>query len=128
MLLVFVSDVPDYFLKNLFSIFAYHINTNCIILVFFAELPQIYLHPLDKSVKVDNDSTSVTFICMTYYASSYYWLRETGDLPSNAMGVNSNSLTLHNILPPDSGRYQCVAENEHGNTYSNYAVLTVEGT
>ena len=132
MLLYFVAKVPGYSLKNLFHL---SITTKSYIkrklhhiLVFFAALPQIYLHPLDKSVKVDNDSTSVTFICMAYYASSYYWLRETGDIPSNAMGVNSNTLTLHNILPPDSGRYQCVAENEHESTHSNYAMLIVEGT
>ena len=93
----------------------------------FAALPQIYIHPLDKTVKVDNDSTSVTFTCMAYDASSYFWLRETGDIPSNAMGIKSSSLILYNILPPDSGHYQCVAENEHGKTYSNYAVFIVEG-
>ena len=64
---------------------------------------------------------------MAYGALSYYWLRETGDIPSNAVGINSISFTLRNILPPDSGRYQCVAENEHGETYSNYAMFTVEG-
>ena len=94
---------------------------------FFAALPQIYLHPVDKTVKINNDSTSVTFICMAYEASYYYWQRETGDIPPNAIGVNNNSLTLHNILPPDSGRYQCVAGNEHGKAYSNYAMFTVEG-
>ena len=95
--------------------------------VYFADLPQIYIHPLDKTVKVDNDSTSVTFTCMAYDVSSYFWLRENGGIPSNAVGINSNSLTLHNILPPDSGRYQCMAKNEHGSTYSNYANFTVEG-
>ena len=90
-------------------------------------MPQIYLHPLDKTVKIDNDSTSVTFICMAYEASYYYWQRETGDIPPNAVGINNNSLTLHNILPPDSGQYQCVAGNEHGKAYSNYAMFTVEG-
>ena len=82
---------------------------------------------MNKTVKVDNDSTSVTFTCMAYEASYYYWLRETGNIPSNAVGINGNSLTLHNILPPDSGHYQCVAANEHGKAYSNYAILTVEG-
>ena len=82
---------------------------------------------MDNTVKIDNDSTSVTFICLAYEASYYYWQRETGDIPLNAMGINSNSITLHNILPPDSGRYQCVAGNEHGKTYSNYAMFTVEG-
>ena len=91
-------------------------------------LPQIYLNPLDELVEIDNNSTSVTFICMAYYASSYYWVRDISEIPSNAMGVNSNNLTLLNILPPDSGSYQCVAENEHGSTHSNYAMLTIEGT
>ena len=79
------------------------------------------------TIKVDNDSTSVTFTCMAYEALSYYWERETGDIPLDAVGINTNTLTLHNILPPDSGRYRCVADNEHGITYSNYAVLTVGG-
>ena len=90
-------------------------------------MPQIYVHPLDKTIKVDNDSTSVTFTCLAYEASSYHWQRETGDIPSNAMGINTNTLILHDIRPPDSGRYQCVAENEHGLTYSNYTMFTVGG-
>ena len=88
-----------------------------------AALPQIYLHPWDKTVKIDNDSTTVTFIYMAYQASYYFWQKETGNIPSNAMGIKSSSLTLHNILLPDSGRYQCMAGNEHGKVYSNYAML-----
>ena len=90
-------------------------------------MPQVYVHPLEKTNKVNNDSTSVTFTCLAYEASSYYWERETGDIPSNAVGINTNILILHDIRPPDSGRYRCVAENEHGQTYSNYAMLSVEG-
>ena len=77
---------------------------------------------MNKTVKVDNDSTNVAFMCMASGAISYYWLRENGNI--NARG---NILVLHNVLPSDSDRYQCVAENEHGETYSNYAVFTVEG-
>ena len=82
---------------------------------------------MNKTIKVDNDSTSVTFVCMAYYASSYYWQRENGNIPSSAVGINSNSLTLYNVLPPDSGCYQCVAENGYDKTYSNYAKFAVEG-
>ena len=87
----------------------------------------MYVHPMSKTVKVDNDSTNVTFVCMAYYASSYYWQRENDNIPPSAVGINSSSLTLHNILPPDSGCYQCVAVNKHGKTHSNYAKFTVEG-
>ena len=89
--------------------------------------PQIYIHPLDNTVKVNNDSTSVTFTCMAHGASSYFWERENDNIPSNAKGINTSSLTLHNVLPYNSGHYQCVAKNEHGRTYSNYAMLIVEG-
>lgn len=64
---------------------------------------------------------------MAYGASSYFWLKETDGIPSDAVGIKSNTLTLHNILPTYNGRYQCVAENKHGRNYSNYALLTVEG-
>ena len=67
------------------------------------------------------------FVCMAYEASFYYWWRDTTDIPSDATGVKTNKLTLHSISPLDSGHYQCVAENEHGETYSNYAMLTVIG-
>ena len=50
--------------------------------------------------------------------------RETSNNPFNAMVINSG---LHNILPPDSGRYHCVAGNKHGKAYSDYATFTVEG-
>ena len=99
------------------------IHGSCI----FVGLPQIHVHPFNNTIGVNNDSTSVTFICMAHEASSYYWQRDTGDIPSDAVGTKSNILILRNILPTDSGRYQCVAENEHGRAYSNYAVLTVEG-
>ena len=89
--------------------------------------PQIYVHPLDKTVRVNNDSTSVVFICMANGASSYYWQRENGSIPSNAVGINTTNLSLHNILPQDNGHYQCVAVNENGRSHSNFAILTVEG-
>ena len=82
---------------------------------------------MDKIIEINNNSTTATFNCMAYGASSYYWSRETGDIPSNAMGIKSNTLMLQNILPPDSGNYQCIAENEHGKTFSNYAMFTVKG-
>ena len=82
---------------------------------------------MNKTIKVANDSTNITFICMAYYASSYYWLRENGNIPPSAVGINTNNLTLHNVLPPDSGCYQCVAVNDHGKTHANCAKFIAKG-
>ena len=94
---------------------------------YVALLPQIYLHPLSLNVTIQNSSTSVTFNCMAYEASSYYWIKEDSSISSTAEGINTNTLLLHNVLPSDSGRYQCAAVNEYGSNYSHYATLTVEG-
>ena len=83
---------------------------------------------MDKAISINNDSTSIAFSCMADGSTSYFWQRDTGSIPSSATGINSNRLILNNILPPDSGRYQCLAMNEGGTTNSNYALLTVTGT
>ena len=82
---------------------------------------------MDKIVRIDNDSMSITFTCIINGSSSFSWERETGSIPSDAEGTDSNHLILYNILPPDNGRYRCLARNKHGITYSNYAMLTVKG-
>ena len=78
---------------------------------------------------INNKTTSVSFTCTANKASYYYWLRGSDEIPSDAefKGINNNSLVLHNILPSDSGTYQCVAVNEHGKTYSYLAKLTIKG-
>ena len=87
----------------------------------------MYLHPVDKFIRITNDSTSVAFVCIANGSRSYFWQRDVGDIPSSAVGINTNNLVLHNTLPPDSGRYRCVAVNRHGMTTSKYAMLNVEG-
>ena len=61
-------------------------------------------------------------------AFSYFWHKENDNISSTAEGINTNNLLLQNVLPSDSGRYQCVAVNDNGRSYSDYAMLTVEGT
>jgi len=61
-------------------------------------------------------------------AVSYYWQRRgRNDINSNATGRQTNTLTLNSITPDDNGQYRCVAENKHGKSFTNYAVLTIEG-
>ena len=82
---------------------------------------------MSKTVRITNDSVRIDFMCMADGALSYFWCKENDSISSTAEGINTNNLMLLNILPSDSGRYQCVAVNENGRSYSNYAMLTVEG-
>jgi len=67
-------------------------------------------------------------MCMAEGASSYSWQRGGGiDIPLNATGIQTNTLTLVNLTPPDAGQYRCVADNQHGRNFTEYAILTIEG-
>lgn len=83
---------------------------------------------MNMIIEVNNDSTTVQFTCMADGALSYSWEREDGNISLSAEGVNRSRLLLHNVLPTDNGRYQCVAENRHGKSYSNFSTLTINGT
>jgi len=90
--------------------------------------PQITSHPVDTWIEINNDTTSVQFTCMAAEASSYYWQRADNDsIPADSLGTQSSTLTLFNIKPTDDGEYRCVAVNEHGRNYSEYAKLTITG-
>ena len=89
--------------------------------------PLIYGHPLNETVEINNPSTSTILTCMAHGALSYYWLKENGEIELNAVELNNN-LILINLMPSDSGHYQCVAENNYGKIYSNFAKLTITGT
>ncbi|XP_065905004.1 uncharacterized protein [Dysidea avara] len=89
--------------------------------------PQITTHPLTKLIEINNDSTNVQFMCMAEGALFYYWERSGHiDIPSNATGIQTNTLTLVSVLPPDAGQYRCVAVNQHGRNFSDYAILIIE--
>ena len=84
-------------------------------------------HPISASIKLENNSTNISLTCKADGAFFYYWLRKHGSIPSNAIGVNANVLTLINLQLRDSGYYQCVAINSSGSTKSKYAKLTFTG-
>ena len=89
--------------------------------------PVIITHPMNITITLQNDTTSVTLTCEADGATSYTWERQSGSIPSGATGVNTNLLTLNNLQLEDAGNYQCVATNEGGSTPSNYAALLITG-
>jgi len=66
-------------------------------------------------------------MCLAEGASFYYWERKDGDVLTNASETNSNILRLVDLKPTDHGQYRCVAVNQYGRTFSDYAVLTIKG-
>ena len=80
---------------------------------------------MDRTVEVNNDTTNTQLRCMASEAVSYEWEKQNGVIPADAEGVNSSTLTLIGITPTDGGRYRCIAINEHGRNYSDYATVIV---
>jgi len=60
-------------------------------------------------------------------ATSRYWERKDGTIPSGATGVNSEILTIVNLTPEDAGNYRCVVSDDNDMYFSNPAEITVIG-
>ena len=70
---------------------------------------------------------NVTLICEADGATSYNWERQSGSIPSGAIGVNTNTLTIISLQPEDDGSNRCVATNASGSSNSEYATIAVKG-
>ena len=57
----------------------------------------------------------------------YEWRKRYEVLPTRAQGVFSSQMTIGNLVPEDSGNYQCIISNSTGKIASDYSILTVEG-
>ena len=90
-------------------------------------LPVITQHPMNITINLVNDTTSVLLTCGAEGASSYNWERQNDVIPTDSTGGNTTTLTLINLQPEDAGNYRCVATNGSGNSSSNYANLTING-
>ena len=80
---------------------------------------------MDIEIDLANNNTDVSLTCKADRASSYFWERQNGIIPSNSIGVNTNTLKLINLQPEDAGNYRCVATNTGGNDESDYAVIAI---
>jgi len=91
-------------------------------------VPKFITHPSDVTVNVESNTMSVSLTCETDGATSYEWERDDGTMPSGATGVYTDTLTLVNLQPCDTGNYRCVASNENNvSSPSKYAKITIKG-
>ena len=90
-------------------------------------LPRITETPTNKFVGLQSNFTNASLTCKADGASSYSWERQRNGIPPNAIGVNTNTLTLINLQLKDAGEYRCIATNDSGSTQSDYATLTIKG-
>ena len=89
--------------------------------------PVITENPISKFVGLGSNFTNASLTCEAEGTSGYSWERQSGSVPSDAIGVNTNTLTLINLRLEDAGKYRCVATNGSGSTQSDYAALTIKG-
>ena len=68
------------------------------------------------------------FICNAGgYNVSYYWMVESGSLPSKAIGVNRNTLIVPDLRSSDSNWYICGVSNLAGKVNTRKQLM-VTGT
>jgi len=87
-------------------------------------MPFIYAHPSNHIVTV-KEPFSLT--CKAKGGTLYSWEKHNASISSGANGVNTDTLTIINIAPEDSGNYRCVVSNDNGKVYSVWAMVTVTG-
>ena len=63
--------------------------------------------------------------CEANGATAYNWEKQNGRVPFDAIGVNTNMLTIKKLQLKDLGRYRCVATNDSGRNVSEFAELIV---
>ncbi|XP_065898770.1 basement membrane-specific heparan sulfate proteoglycan core protein-like isoform X3 [Dysidea avara] len=87
--------------------------------------PTIIAHPNSETVSISSDDECLSLACEAEGATSYYWERQDGSVPSDVTGQNTHTLTLVNLTPAHSGSYRCVVKNNSGKNFTNYAIITI---
>ena len=107
-----------------FLILVHYSSQSCSSHIEWFRCLSITLHPSNKTVF---SNQSLTLTCMANETSSYYWERQNGNISFTSVGVLTNTLTLINIQPEDTGSYRCVTYvcSSCCRSFSNYAVITV---
>ena len=58
---------------------------------------------------------------------TYSWHHADGHLPSRSRGRVTNTLSIHEVNPHDTGMYYCIAMKNGISTESNRAIVSVDG-
>jgi len=89
--------------------------------------PTITAHPRSVAVTISNENESLSLTCDAEIAVLYCWERQDGNIPYGATGVDSNTLTLTNLMPTHAGNYRCVVSSKSGSNFTDYATVTING-
>jgi len=89
--------------------------------------PTIITHPKNEVITISDEHLLLSLTCKAEGARSYYWEKENGDIPYGATGVDSNTLTLTNLMPIHAGNYRCVVSSKSDSNFTDYATVTING-
>ena len=84
--------------------------------------------PISSTIVALNDVTLTCSSTSDITPDTYSWHRVNGDVPSQASGRNTDTLTIHRIVPADGGEYYCMATLFGHCAISDNVMVTVEGT
>ena len=90
--------------------------------------PRVTLHPLSRTIALRVNNFNLSLTCGAQGDKfDYVWERLNSTVPNNTLGSNTSTLHFHFLSPENSGNYRCKAFNASGFTYSEYAVLQIQG-
>ena len=113
-----------------FLVLVYSSSQSCPSQTDFYKFPSIIINPLNKTVfwNLHNKSINLTLTCKANETALYYWERQNGSVPNNSIGIYTNTLTLIDVQPHDTGNYRCAAFITYSaccRSFSHYATVTI---
>jgi len=90
-------------------------------------IPPWVVVPTDKvQLTINNYNYSMKCMPLSNHLD-YFWEKRKDIFSLRTGGINSQTLTITNLRPEDSGEYRCTVSNSTGSITSNYIKITIEG-